>query len=407
MLSVPTLWMVFVTNFLALGLVWAYVMHSYPKFDTAKYWTFAAGMAAVGAAVSMFRGETGQQIALLLSAACLLMAGRFAVMGVARFYGEPILWLPTVLVVGLTVAGTAYFMLVRDDMPMRIAIYSLGQAVSVATILKMVWSRRDSRKNPGAGLSMFCSVLILGIYAARSISALLGIGGDVSIVSFNPLQAVMILFLIFLSMAWNFSFLLMAIDRLRDEVADLALLDDLTGVGNRRHLVQRLSEQCASSGRSGKPFALLVIDLDGFKSINDTHGHVAGDACLQHFILMAQTRLRPGDMLARSGGDEFCVVLPNSAVQEGAMIARRILDVCRQDAEQCVGSDIPISVSIGVAQWTKDVGTFPERLIAAADQALYDAKKGGRNGYAVYQAAPPLVPDADAVLEPLHKAARV
>src|ERR1700742_4172996 len=150
MLSVPTLWMVFVTNFLALGLVWAYVMHSYPKFETARYWTFAAGMAAVGAAVSMFRGETGQQIALLLSAACLLMAGRFAVMGVARFYGEPILWLPTVLVVGLTVAGAAYFMLVRDDMPMRIAIYSLGQGGSVATVLKLVWSRRDGRSNPGA-----------------------------------------------------------------------------------------------------------------------------------------------------------------------------------------------------------------------------------------------------------------
>jgi diguanylate cyclase (GGDEF)-like protein len=406
MLNVPTLWMVFVTNFLALGLVWAYVMHSYPKFETARYWTFAAATAAVGAAVSMFRGEGAPEFPLLLSAACLLMAGRFAVMGVARFYGEPISWLPTALVVGLTTAGMAYFMLVRDDMPMRIAVYSLGQAVSVATILKLVWSCRDGRSNPGAGLSIFCSVLILGIYIARSVCVLLGVGGDVSIVSFNPIQAAMILLLIFLSMAWNFGFLLMAIEQLRNEVADLALLDDLTGVGNRRHLVQRLTEQCAGSVRSGQTFALLVIDLDGFKGINDTHGHAAGDACLQHFTLMAQTRLRPGDMLARSGGDEFCVVLPNSTLQEGATIAHRILDVCRRDAEQCVGGDIPISVSIGVAQWTKDVGAFPDRLIAAADHALYDAKKRGRNGYAVYEAAPPLVPDADAVLERQHKAVR-
>ena len=87
----------------------------------------------------------------------------------------------------------------------------------------------------------------------------------------------------------------MAMDRLRNEVADLALIDDLTGVGNRRHLLQRLTEECARSERSGEPFALLVIDLDGFKTINDTHGHAAGDACLQHFTLMAQTRLRPGD----------------------------------------------------------------------------------------------------------------
>ena len=197
----------------------------------------------------------------------------------------------------------------------------------------------------------------------------------------------------FLSMSLNFGFLLMAIDRLRNEVADLALLDDLTGVANRRHLLQRLTEECARSERSGEPFALLVIDLDGFKAINDTHGHAAGDACLQHFTLMAQTRLRPGDMLARTGGDEFCIVLPASTLREGAMIARRILEVCREDAEACVGDDIPISVSIGVAQWTGEHRpAFPDRLIAAADQALYAAKKDGKNRYAVYDPAPPSRP---------------
>src|SRR5207244_11018143 len=132
--------------------------------------------------------------------------------------------------------------------------------------------------------------------------------------------------------------------RLRNAVAVLALLYALTGVGNRRHLVQRLSEECARSERSGEPFALLVIDLDGFKSINDTYGHAAGDACLQHFTLMAQTRLRPGDMLARTGGDEFCIVLPSSTLREGAMIARRVVDVCRDDAAAAAGNDIAIAV---------------------------------------------------------------
>jgi diguanylate cyclase (GGDEF)-like protein len=97
-------------------------------------------------------------------------------------------------------------------------------------------------------------------------------------------------------------------------------------------------------------------------------------------------------MLARSGGDEFCIVLPTSTLREGAMIARRVLEVCRADAEQCVGMDIPIAVSIGVAQWTRDMGAFPDRLIAAADQALYEAKKEGRNRFATCDPSPPLVP---------------
>jgi diguanylate cyclase (GGDEF)-like protein len=136
-----------------------------------------------------------------------------------------------------------------------------------------------------------------------------------------------------------------------------------------------------------------VIDLDGFKIINDTHGHAAGDACLQHFTLMAQTRLRPGDMLARTGGDEFCIVLPSSSLREGALIARRILEVCRQDAAGCSGNDIPIAISIGVAEWDRSIGQFPDRLMAHADHALYAAKKNGKNDFAIYDQAPPLAPD--------------
>ena len=277
-------------------------------------------------------------------------------------------------------------------MPMRIFIYSLAQSLPMAMTLKLLLSPISGRVNPGARLAGIVAILIIAIYVIRGVGALLHIGGEFSFMRFNPVQSALILLLVFLSMAWNFGFLLMAMDRLRNEVADLALLDDLTGVGNRRHLLQRLIEECASSERTSEPFALLVIDLDGFKEINDTHGHAAGDACLQHFTLMAQTRLRPGDMLARTGGDEFCIVLPSSTLREGAMIARRVLEVCREDAEQCIGDDIPISVSIGVAQWTREMGAFPDRLIAAADHALYDAKKDGRNCFATYDPAPPLAP---------------
>jgi diguanylate cyclase (GGDEF)-like protein len=394
MLSVPTLWTVFVINFLALGLIWAYVMRSYPKFEAARFWTASAFAAALGAALATLRFATDWDslLPLLAGGTVLIFAACLAAMGIKRFYDQPAPWRGTALISGLSFAGLTFFIFGYDSMPMRILIYSFGQSLPLALTLKLLLSRQDGRANPGGRLAAIVAMIIIALYALRAAGSLLQIGGEISFTRFTPAQSALILMLMFLSMAWNFGFLLMAMDRLRNEVADLALLDDLTGVGNRRYLLQRLTEECGKSERSGEPFALLVVDLDGFKAINDTHGHAAGDACLQHFTLMAQTRLRPGDMLARTGGDEFCIVLPASMLREGAMIARRVLEVCRDDAEGCMGADVPIALSIGVAQWTREIGPFPDRLMAAADHALYAAKNNGKNRYAVYDPAPPLAP---------------
>jgi diguanylate cyclase (GGDEF)-like protein len=403
MLSVPTLWTVFVVNFLALGLIWAYVARSYPKLEAARFWTASAFVAAFGATVATLRFEIGTLLPLLGGGTAMIFAACLAAMGIRRFYHQPISWRSTVLITGLSLAALTFFIVVYDSMPMRMVVYSIGQSLPLLLTLKLLLARQDGNVNSGARLAGTVSVLIIALYTIRGGGTFFHIG-DFSFIAGSQVQSILVLVLMFLSMSWNFGFLLMAIDRLRNEVADLALLDDLTGVANRRHLLQRLTEECARSERSSESFALLVIDLDGFKAVNDTHGHAAGDACLVHFTLMAQTRLRPGDMLARTGGDEFCIVLPTSTVREGAMVARRILEVCREDADACVGTDIPISLSIGVAQWSREMGPFPDRLMAAADHALYAAKKEGKNRHAVYDPAPPLAPGFEEIVpEALRK----
>jgi diguanylate cyclase (GGDEF)-like protein len=404
MLNVPTLWTAFVINFLALGLIWAYILHSYPSLKAARYWTGSALGLAAGSLIATLMLVTDSLIPLLVGGTTVVFASCLTAMGIRRFYGEPVLWWQTVALTVLTFAGLSIFIYGYDSQTARIVIFSVAQALPLAFPLKLLISKQDGQANAGARLAGGVAVVMIAICVFRALSKLFQIGTDFSFVHFNAPQSIMILALLFLSMVCNFGFLLMAMDRLRNEVADLALMDDLTGVGNRRQLLQRLTDECARSDRNGQPFALLVVDLDNFKTINDTHGHAAGDACLQHFTLMAQTRLRPGDLLARTGGDEFCIMLPASTLREGAMIARRIVDVCREDAAGCAGTEVPLSVSIGVAQWTGDIGILPDRLIAAADHALYVAKKEGRNRYSVYDLSPSLAPEQEVTLpQPLRR----
>ena len=404
MLNVPTLWTAFIFNFVALGLIWAYILHSYPSLEAARFWTGSAFAAVAGGLLAMAATVMESMVPLIFGATSAVLATCLLVMGVRRFYGEPVLWRQAVAITALTFCGLLAFRFGYDSATVRILIYSVALMLPLALSLKSLLPKRDGRVNAGARLASSVMIVIIAVCALRGVSKLLHAGGDFTFLHFNAPQSVLVLALIFLTMVCNFGFLLMVMDRLRNEVADLALMDDLTGVGNRRQLLQRLTEECARSDRSGQPFALMVVDLDNFKTINDTHGHAAGDACLQHFTLMAQTRLRPGDLLARTGGDEFCIMLPASTLREGAAIARRIVDVCREDAAGCVGNEVPLSVSIGVAQWTADIGVLPDRLIAAADHALYVAKKEGRNRYSVYDLSPSLAPEQDtAQPQPLRR----
>ena len=404
MLSVPTLWTVLVINFLALGLIWAYVQRTYPSFEAARYWTGSAFMCATAAATATLRtAMDDSQLPLIAGGTIMVLATCLAAMGIQCFYEKQVSWQRTALITMNAFFGLLVFSYVYDNATARLTFFIVAQALPLMLSLKMLLLPPDGRKNAGAQLAGIVVILIVTIYSLRLMAGLTGAAGGFSFTHYNQVQSFLTLLLVFLSMAVNFGFLLMAIDRLRSEVAELALMDDLTGVANRRHLVQRLTEECARSDRSGEPFSLLVIDLDGFKGINDTHGHAAGDACLQHFTLMAQTRLRRGDLLARTGGDEFCIVLPSSNLRDGSMIARRVLEACRADAEQCSGSDIPISISIGVAQWTRSMGVFPDRLMAAADHALYEAKRDGRNRFAGYDPSPSLIPSLDPVGAAIRK----
>jgi len=381
MLSVPTLWTVFVINFLALGLIWAYVMRSYPSFEAARFWTGSAFVAAAGAALAMLRVVFPDSlIPLLFAGTALILAICLAAMGIRKFFNQPVSWRDTLLITGLGVAGLCFFTFVHDSVPARMTVFTIAQALPMLRSLKLLLSPHEGHVNPGARLAGIVTILIMAIFVARWIGAVTTIeGGGFSYMHFSPAQSVVILVLVFLSMALNFGFLLMAMDRLRNEVADLALLDDLTGVGNRRYLLQRVVEECARSERSGQPFALLVIDLDSFKAINDEFGHAAGDKALRQIADVLRSNTRVFDSLARYGGEEFVVVMPGTGLDDASQAAERLRAAVESTSFAWeAGGRSRLTVSIGVACSGQGSGT-PEALLHAADLALYTAKRGGRN----------------------------
>ncbi|HLS82722.1 MAG TPA: diguanylate cyclase [Steroidobacter sp.] len=173
-------------------------------------------------------------------------------------------------------------------------------------------------------------------------------------------------------------------DRLRDQRIALseaqrrAQMDPLTGVLNRRSLVERLDAACLRARARGLPIALLFIDLDHFKEINDTYGHPAGDACLKAIIDPIQAELRPSDVIGRYGGEEFVVILNSADAAAAQPLAERIRKRIADVRVEGFGQSIRVTCSIGVA--TSDMlGVWGEHLIARADAAVYSAKRAGRN----------------------------
>lgn len=170
---------------------------------------------------------------------------------------------------------------------------------------------------------------------------------------------------------------------LHEALTVLAQADDLTGVANRRHFIERTERQLERDRHDGAPTSLALFDLDRFKAINDAHGHLVGDRVLQHVARAVEQRLRPTDLLGRYGGEEFAVCLPATDAVDARAIAERICDAVRSVAVETEhGVTVSVRASVGVhtvaaqAAATTHAETL-EALLARADAAQYAAKRAG------------------------------
>ncbi len=172
--------------------------------------------------------------------------------------------------------------------------------------------------------------------------------------------------------------------RFETELRHLADHDPLTGLLNRRRFELEVERQLRLAQRYRRPGAVIVLDVDRFKQINDTYGHSVGDRLIVSVADALRARLRASDAIARLGGDEFAVLLPEIDRAGVEAVARELVQAVAAHTACVDGRVLPrVTISVGVATFGPDAGLDREALVVAADTAMYRAKEAGRNGYAI------------------------
>jgi diguanylate cyclase (GGDEF)-like protein len=172
---------------------------------------------------------------------------------------------------------------------------------------------------------------------------------------------------------------LQELQRTNQTLEHLAATDPLTGVANRRRFIESVEAEIGRANRGGAPFSLLSLDLDNFKSINDRYGHQVGDDILKEFVQICLDAIRPYDGVARVGGEEFMILLPQAALEAAHVIAERLrAAIASASFENGMRQLTAVTVSIGVSQFGRDGDTI-DAILRVADKRMYDAKHQGRN----------------------------
>lgn len=253
--------------------------------------------------------------------------------------------------------------------------YAATSAALLLGTAPALWRRLRTRlTRPVVAIALLPGAAV-GLVALVSLAVGL-VGGDHQAAIRGAARSPNVVGSLVVSAVFNFGYLFLLMARLLGRQRELARLDHLTGVLNRGAADERLRLAWEQHARTGEPLAVALIDLDHFKSINDTLGHAAGDVALQFAARTLGAATRPYDTVGRWGGEEFLVVMPSTDLEAAKVAAERFRGLLAGGSGLALRH--PLTASIGVSVATGAVAS-PQALIAAADRALYAAKKAGRN----------------------------
>lgn len=342
-------------------------------------WAAALLVNAIGHLLIMLRGLIPDVLSIVVGNLMLSSVFVGLIAAVYQFQGRPVRWPLLLAPPALVLVFVSVFI---DNFPARVSFVGLAIGLQAVWALLAALSQRNVTVGRGqwllvAGLAL--EALVLG---GRAVVALSTHSDATSILQSSALQTLTFLATFSVVLVSSVGFVFMSRDRADENNRVLAALDPLTGVANRRSLIAALDRDVARAQRMREPMALMMVDIDHFKDVNDQYGHPAGDRVLCSVVNVLRQRVRAQDLVGRYGGEEFMVLLPDTGLVGAEQLARELckaVEESRCPADGVPGPGIAVTVSIGVFGGRLESGDSWDMLIAAADRALYQAKNNGRN----------------------------
>ncbi len=375
-LDIRTILFLFVLNNLVIGTLFAVAFRG-RRTRVTDLWVASLVVQSLGWIIFAARGKVPDAASIILAGSLICLSYSLLVHAFCEFFEYPANPLWIYLPVALTVV---IYWANLDSTATRNAASGLIFAAQFLAAALLFFTRHDRWRNLRfliGGSAVSIAILLM----ARSFIAFTDPHAIPVFPEPSPIQTITLVVGDIVRLAFSFGFLLLIEARRSDEIFRLATLDSLTEAYNRRTFMELAERELARSRRARLPLGLMILDLDHFKQVNDNHGHLAGDAVLREIKSIADASLRQQDIFGRFGGEEFCVLTPDTDLEGTHILAERLRAAIEKHSIKLPdGKILNITASIGVSAMPagKDEVEI-DNLIEFADLALYEAKKNGRN----------------------------
>jgi diguanylate cyclase (GGDEF)-like protein len=337
-------------------------------FLTALLYTVGSALMVYGIAIGLFAPE---RVSWLAVAAFISVCSFYIIIrsGINQRFTEPTLALPQALVAQSLIAG-AYAV-----------TGPIHSSILILTALVMVFGMFNMRIDSARIVSVYATTLLGVIMIWRARTDPIGYPAHLELINFvlvaTVLPAMSQLTWQLMKMRARVNAQKIALETALAHIQEMATHDELTGLANRRRMMNLMKEHASRRARGGHPFYIAMVDLDHFKSVNDTYGHAIGDEVLRAFAKEAVTILRNTDIVGRWGGEEFLLLLPETPPGEPTIGVARLRGHLAETEVCTTVPDLRIAFSAGFARYVE--GEQIDQTIERADRALYAAKSAGRN----------------------------